>query len=539
MRFAAVFMLCTGAALFPFAPAASAIGKGGWDHVGLGANGVPSLNGPVRTLSTDRPGTLLVGGEFTSAGGNTAAARIASWNGTSWSALAGPGILNGAVFAIASKDGKVYAGGSFVNAGGKANADHLAVWSGSGWAPFCTGGVAGPAFTGDVNALQIIGNTLYVGGSFQNAAGIPAADYLVACDLTSGAASALVASVADAISGPVYALAADSVGTLYAGGAFINLNGIPAADYIAAYDGGGVWHALGFGAGPGGGAVTSFVRALAAKGTTIFVGTDAVDVAGIALADHVARWNGSSWSAVGSNTAGNDGWLPASASIFSLATSGSLVIAGGSFQNANGSVAADMVAYFDGEAWHPIGSNGAGNGPIGTAVIAVGAFENRIYAGGAFTAAGADPKAHALAAYALKQPDARIGTAAAGPWTGDAVYSPTAVGEALTQFISRGSSGNFYVNVQNDGLVAAKFKLRGTGGATGYSATYFRGSANITTAVEAGSYSTVLIPPRGADTIRLRVGLANSTTASASYLVEVTSVIGTPTDAVKAIARPN
>src|SRR5688572_31613803 len=43
-----------------------------------------------------------------------------------------------------------------------------------------------PAFAGTVHALQIIGNTLYIGGSFQNAAGIASADYLVACDLATG-----------------------------------------------------------------------------------------------------------------------------------------------------------------------------------------------------------------------------------------------------------------------------------------------------------------------------------------------------------------
>jgi hypothetical protein len=534
MRLAAVFILCTGAAVLSFSPAASAMGKGGWDHVGLGPSGTPSLNGRVLALSTDRAGTLLVGGDFTSAGGNTAAARIASWNGTSWSAL-GPGISNGSVFAIASKDGRVYAGGSFVNAGGHANADHLAVWDGVAWAPFCNGG-SGPAFAGNVNALEIIGNTLYVGGEFQNAADIASADYLVACDLITGNLSSLV--VSGGFNGAVNALAADSAGTLYAGGRFSNLEGIAAADNIAAYDAAG-WHALGSGAGPGGGAVTSFVRALAATGTTIFVGTDAVDVAGIPQADHVVRWNGTAWNAVGKNAVGNDGWLPASSFIYSLAVSGSLVFAGGSFLDANGVATADMIAYFDGVTWRPIGSNGAGNGPIASAVFAVGVFANKVYAGGGFTAAGGDGKARALAAYALRQPDARIGTSAAGPWTGDAVYSPTAVGEVKTQIISRGSRGNFYVSLQNDGLVAAKFKLRGTGGASGYSARYFQGSTDITTAVEAGSYLTGLIPPRGAATIRMRVDLASSTAPVASYLVGVTSVKGTPTDAVKAIARPD
>ena len=38
-----------------------------------------------------------------------------------------------------------------------------------------------------MTSLQIIGQTLYVGGEFQNGAGIASADYLLACDLPSGA----------------------------------------------------------------------------------------------------------------------------------------------------------------------------------------------------------------------------------------------------------------------------------------------------------------------------------------------------------------
>ena len=42
---------------------------------------------------------------------------------------------NGSVFAIATHGGKVYAGGTFVNAGGKAAADYLAVFDGVSWKP--------------------------------------------------------------------------------------------------------------------------------------------------------------------------------------------------------------------------------------------------------------------------------------------------------------------------------------------------------------------------------------------------------------------
>ena len=43
-----------------------------------------------------------------------------------------------------------------------------------------------------MTSLQFIGRTLYAGGSFQDGAGIASADYLLACDLATGAASSTV-----------------------------------------------------------------------------------------------------------------------------------------------------------------------------------------------------------------------------------------------------------------------------------------------------------------------------------------------------------
>src|SRR5204863_8735256 len=131
-------------------------------------------------------------------------------------------------------NGKVYAGGSFTNAGGDANADFLAVWDGHVWAPFCTPAAAGqPSFGGNVKALQVVGSTLFVGGEFQNGAGIASADYLVACDLSTGTASSTLADPAQFFSGPVEALTLDSAGLLYAGGRFLDLAGAAAADNVA------------------------------------------------------------------------------------------------------------------------------------------------------------------------------------------------------------------------------------------------------------------------------------------------------------------
>ncbi len=159
------------------------------------------------------------------------------------------------------------------------------------------------------------------------------------------------------------ALTATSDGRLYAGGRFANLENLAAADNIAYLDGAG-WHAMGStGGGVCGCALDAYVRGLAANGTNVFVGTEGTNVAGIPQADHVAKWDGSAWSAMGADSAGTNGWFPAATNIHDLASFGSHVFATGTFQNADGDPLADNIAWFDGTDWNPVGSSGAGNGP--------------------------------------------------------------------------------------------------------------------------------------------------------------------------------
>ena len=301
--------------------------------------------------------------------------------------------------AIAYKDGKVYVGGTFTGPGGVEDRNNLAVWDGVSWGTVCNDTSPGPAFGGNVDDLQIIGSTLWVGGEFQNGAHIATADYLVACDLNTGAATSPF-TVDGHGSGPMYALTADSGGNLYGAGTFINLAGIPQADYVAKWNG-AAWSAMGSGPGPGLGAVTGITRSLTANGTDVFIGTDAKDVAGIPLADHVAKWDGAAWSALGSDTAGTNGWFTTLTSVYALTTSGSQLFAAGSFQNANGDSRADNVASFDGSAWHPVGSDGAGNGPLNGEGRALATFGlgAPLHAGGNFTNAGGDTQADFVARY--------------------------------------------------------------------------------------------------------------------------------------------
>ena len=352
------------------------------------------------------PGGLYVGGDFTDAGGIPDADRIATWNGSSWSTVssATSQIWKGGVLDVAVHEGKVYAGGSFTDAGppgGVSDADFLAVWNGVSWQPFCDREVGtGPTFGANVTSLEIVGETLYVGGEFQNGAGILSADYLLACDLATGHSRSTVADSTTAFFGPVYALTADSNGTLYAGGGFTNLGGPSSvADFVAQRPAAGAWQPMG----ANGGAITTFVDGLTAVGTDVYVGTRANDVAGIAQADHVAKWNASGWSAVGADSGGGNGWFPATTSINDLAGDGSNLFVTGSFQNANGDARADNVAFFDGTSWHPLGSNGAGDGPWSGTGHALALVDRQLYAAGSFTSAGGDQQARSVASFALSQ----------------------------------------------------------------------------------------------------------------------------------------
>ena len=146
---------------------------------------------------------------------------------------------------------------------------------------------------------------------------------------------------------------------LYVGGGFSNVNNngsvLSAADYIAKWNGTS-WSALGSN-GAGNGALNNYVNTIAVRGTNLYVGGRFADVNnnGTALpaADYIAKWNGTSWSALGSNGAGNgslrNGPLTNSQSN-AIAISGTNLYAGGFFINVNNNgkyvLAADYMAVY-------------------------------------------------------------------------------------------------------------------------------------------------------------------------------------------------
>ena len=201
----------------------------------------------------------------------------------------------------------------------------------------------------------------------------------------------------------MYALAADSDGTLYAGGGFTNLENIAAADNVAYLPAGGTGTPMGAGAGPCGCAVTTSSAVSPPSGPTRTSARTPTTSPASRRPTTSRGGTGRRGARVGADSGGANGWFPAAASINALVGTGSHLFATGTFQDANGDARADNIAFFDGTDWHPVGSDGAGNGPwIGNG-LALALVDRQLYAAGSFTSAGGDPQAHSVASFALTQ----------------------------------------------------------------------------------------------------------------------------------------
>lgn len=226
-------------------------------------------NGSVATIAIGPDGNVYVGGSFTSVGGVANTSRIAYWNGA-WHAM-GTG-ANGTVGSTTiGPDGKVYIGGSFTSVGGVANTLRIAYWDGT-WHALGTGA------DGAVESFAI-GPTglLYIGGSFTNINGTAVSKI----GIWNGTAAI---PMGPGLNSDVATIAIGPDGKVYAGGAFTLTGG----SRIAFWNG-SVWSPLG-------GGTNGFVSAITiTQDGLVYVG-GAFTVAGsLTLLDGLVVWNGSTW----------------------------------------------------------------------------------------------------------------------------------------------------------------------------------------------------------------------------------------------------
>ncbi|MCB0201499.1 MAG: hypothetical protein KDI03_15655 [Anaerolineae bacterium] len=199
-------------------------------------------------------------------------------------------------------------------------------------------GVGQPGVVYAIAPIATVG--AYVGGNFTQTGPI-SANYVARWDGRSWHALGL--GVSGGSYTIVYALLNDGHGNLYVGGSFETAGGITAHN-IAKWDG-STWSALGAG-------VNGTVGSLALdQAGNLYVG-GSFSMAGTGNAANIAKWDGSNWSALGAGISFVGGPSPAFVTTLVVDPAGDLY-AGGWFNYA-GQVASSHVARWDGTQWYAV-----------------------------------------------------------------------------------------------------------------------------------------------------------------------------------------
>jgi hypothetical protein len=367
-----------------------------WDNT----LGQPGMNDRIMALIVfdDAPGTpesgggpaLIAGGQFTSAGG-VPAGGVAMWDGESWTPM-GRSLPNSVVLALAVYDSgagpELYGGGTGAAAG-------VARWTGAEWAD-----VPG-APTSWIGALHVHdagdGPELYVSGAFINLPTLDGpTDYIARYDGVNWRA------VGGGLNSVVNAFAAFDAGdgpALFAVGLFSLADpGVPTVIGFGKFDGKS-WSAA------GGGFNTGALYALTAHddggGPALFAGGDFTVAGGVTVnfggtaANRIAKWDGAEWFALGDGM--NDDVL--ALAVFDEDGDGPgppALFAAGEFTMAGG-VLVNHIAKWDGKQWSAVG--GGTNQPVAALTVysptpAPGSDGSGVgpglYAGGEFGTAGGE-----------------------------------------------------------------------------------------------------------------------------------------------------
>ncbi|HEY3243013.1 MAG TPA: hypothetical protein VGM03_06635, partial [Phycisphaerae bacterium] len=281
------------------------------------------------------------------------------------------------------------AGGDFTAAGywpfsSDLNASHAARWDGRSWSAL------GSGLNGSVYALAIFDDdgdgphapALHAGGSF-TLSGDLAVSNIAKWDGISWT------PVGGGVDGTVRALTVfdhDGPGpdapALYAGGFFTSAGGIP-ANRVARWDGSS-WSALGSGlSGPAYALLALEPSQDSPFPAGLYVGGNFSNAGGVSVSN-IARWSGISWSSLGVNLSGNVYAL----GVFDYDGAGGNppeLYAGGSF-----SLTFNRIAKWNGSTWSAVGS-GANNDVYALKVFdedGSGPAVPALYVGGLFTTAG-------------------------------------------------------------------------------------------------------------------------------------------------------
>ncbi len=361
-----------------------------WVDLGSGLPG----GSTVLDLHLRASGELVVAGEFTEAGGMPAAS-VALWNGVSWTSMGGglegpfPGFSRQVYAVDELPSGELVAVGNFTHSAGQ-EVSSIARWNGAAWSPMGLGFRNPEAPFDFTNAFAVVsraGGEVIAGGEFMYAGG-GVSPYIARwacpsspCDPSpkwfgmpagGGASDMVLAS----------ATFDDGSGTaLYVGGAFSSIGGVTAHG-LAKWNGAS-WTAVSV---EPGAVVNALIVHDDGTGPALYVG-GAFAQAGAVPASNVARWNGAAWSAVGTGTNAD----VRAFEIVDLDGPGGKpgrLVAGGGFTLV-GATPAEHVASWNGTSWSPLGAGT--NGRVFTLRAWNDGTGPALFVGGDFTSAGAAP----------------------------------------------------------------------------------------------------------------------------------------------------
>jgi len=270
------------------------------------------------------------------------------------------GGANESVLAMAARnDGSFVVGGRFTSIGGVA-CNRIARWDGTAFTAL------GSGTDGEVAAMVTLPNgDLILGGSFLNAGGGPASHIA----RWNGSAFTALGTGIDPLvpfGSGVQAIVTLPNGDLVVAGTFQTIGGIT-MNNIARWNG-STWNAMGTG-------INGAVRGLTVTPSGDVIATGSFTQAGGGAAASIARWNGAAWSALGTGLGLFGGTT--------LATmpNGDVVV-GGSFVTAGG-LPANRIARWNGSSWSALGT---GTGGVVAALLPLPSGD--LLVGGLFTTAG-------------------------------------------------------------------------------------------------------------------------------------------------------
>ncbi|MBI1304105.1 MAG: hypothetical protein GC172_10000 [Phycisphaera sp.] len=390
---------------------------------------------------------VYVGGSFTTIGG-VAAPRIVKVArdkaGTLEFTPLGTGLSNAECYALASFQGSLYAAGYFDLAGGVPGTAKLARWDGSAWNSI---GAQLELFSNQLWGLTVWnsgqGDNLYIAGNFQNIGGT-SASYIARYD---GKAFHALGTTPIAGNVPLIIFTShvhdDGTGpALYVGGRFTSIDGV-AASRIARWNGTS-WSAVGSGV-TGSGvspSINTMVTFDDGTGPALYVGGQTFVTAGGVPANRVAKWDGKNWSAVGDGFANGIVWKLA---VYNDGT-GDALYAFGTF-TASGATPINRMAKWNGTSWEQWG--GGANGTVFNALVIEGGGgdgADLLALGGQFTTIGTDTRNRIAAFEGCPEV-----VSVPGDLDGDGVVN----GADLSILLSAWGSADPTADIDGDGSVGA------------------------------------------------------------------------------------